>query len=138
MFIDSSAFMAILLGEAEAGDLLLRLAEHRRKPVTTPIVRYEVVVSLARSRAEGRAIAPEDLRLAEERFDTLLEVLECSEIMVSAKIGRMATAAAATYGKGAGHPAKLNMGDCMSYAAAKASGMPLLYKGDEFAQTDLG
>ncbi|WP_127902266.1 type II toxin-antitoxin system VapC family toxin [Solirhodobacter olei] len=138
MFIDSSAFMAMLLGEAEAGDLLLRLTEHRRKPVTTPIARYEVVVSLARSRAEGRAIAPEDLRLAEERFDTLLEILGCSEIMVTAKIGRMAIETAATYGKVAGHPAKLNMGDCMSYAAAKASGIPLLYKGEDFAQTDLG
>ncbi|MDE2000710.1 MAG: type II toxin-antitoxin system VapC family toxin [Burkholderiales bacterium] len=137
MFIDSSAFMAILLDEPNAGDLLLRLADEGRKPITTPVVRYEVVVSLARSRAEGRAIGSEDLRLAEERFDALLKILECSEVMVTTKIGRLATEAAAVYGKVAGHPANLNMGDCLSYAAAKASGLRLLYKGEDFSETDL-
>lgn len=94
-------------------------------------------MSLARSRAEGRAIGPEDLRLAEQRFDALLAILECSEVMVTTKFGRLATKTAATYGKVAGHPAQLNMGDCLSYAAAKASGLPLLYKGEDFARTDL-
>ena len=137
MFIDSSAFMAILLGEPEAPALLLRLAEQRHKPITSPVVRFEVVVSLARGRAEGRAIDAEDIRLAEERFDELMEMLGCSEVMVTTEIGRLATQAAAIYGKVAGHPAQLNMGDCLSYAAAKASGLPLLYKGGDFAQTDL-
>ncbi len=41
------------------------------------------------------------------------------------------------YGKGLGHPARLNMGDCFSYALAKKSGDPLLYKGDDFSHTDL-
>lgn len=137
MFVDSSAFMAILLDEPDATDLLLRLHENRRKPVTSPVVRYEVVVSLARSRAGGNAITQEDLDLATARFDDLLQLLGCSEIMVTTKIGRLAVEAAAIYGKVAGHPAKLNMGDCLSYAAAKSSNLPLLYKGNDFAETDL-
>ncbi len=42
-----------------------------------------------------------------------------------------------TYGKGSGHAAKLNFGDCFSYALAKETGEPLLFKGDDFAQTDI-
>jgi len=43
----------------------------------------------------------------------------------------------ARYGKGTGHPAQLNFGDCFSYAAAKRVGAPLLYKGADFSHTDL-
>jgi ribonuclease VapC len=43
----------------------------------------------------------------------------------------------AKYGKGRGHPARLNFGDCFAYAMAKQHGVPLLYKGDDFSQTDL-
>lgn len=42
------------------------------------------------------------------------------------------------YGKGSGHPARLNLGDCFSYAMAKKGGVPLLYKGNDFPQTDMG
>ena len=48
-----------------------------------------------------------------------------------------ALAAYARYGKGSGHPARLNLGDCFAYAMAKQHGVPLLYKGDDFSQTDL-
>lgn len=137
MFIDSSAFMAILLGEDDTAELLLRLQEHRRKPITSPSVRYEVVVSLARNHAKGGPVTPEGMAEATEAFERLMTTLGCSEVMVTSKIGRMAVEAAAVYGKVAGHPAELNMGDCLSYAAAKANGAPLLYKGRDFAQTDL-
>ncbi|HEX8662810.1 MAG TPA: type II toxin-antitoxin system VapC family toxin [Beijerinckiaceae bacterium] len=50
---------------------------------------------------------------------------------------RLAAAAFDRYGKGRGHPAQLNFGDCMAYAVAKAHGVPLLYKGDDFARTDI-
>jgi ribonuclease VapC len=49
----------------------------------------------------------------------------------------LAAAAFDRYGRGCGHPAKLNFGDCMAYAVAKAHGVPLLYKGDDFAHTDI-
>ena len=50
---------------------------------------------------------------------------------------RLAAAAFDRYGRGRGHPAKLNFGDCMAYAVAKAHGVPLLYKGTDFAHTDI-
>ncbi len=49
----------------------------------------------------------------------------------------LAIAAYRTFGKGSGHPARLNLGDCFSYALAKAVGEPLLYKGRDFALTDV-
>ncbi len=57
---------------------------------------------------------------------------------LEARHARIAVQAFATYGKGRGHPAQLNLADCLSYACAKASGVPMLYKGDDFRQTDLG
>jgi ribonuclease VapC len=138
MFIDSSALMAILLGEPETQDLLLKLATSRRKPITSPLVRYEVVVSLARSRSGGKAITQADIGLATERFDELLKLLGCAEVILTTAVAQSALEAAARYGKVAAHPAALNMGDCFSYAMAKANNMPLLYKGDDFAQTDAG
>ena len=50
---------------------------------------------------------------------------------------KVAVAARHRFSRGSGHPAKLNFGDCMAYAVAKAHGVPLLYKGDDFAQTDI-
>jgi ribonuclease VapC len=49
----------------------------------------------------------------------------------------LAASAFDRYGKGQGHPAQLNFGDCMAYAVAKAHAVPLLYKGADFAQTDI-
>ncbi len=138
MFIDSSAFLAILLAEPEGQDFLVRLAGQRKKPITSPVVRFEVVVSLARSGKNGGNVNEADLALAAERFDELLKLLECSEVLVTTKAGRIAVEAAAIYGKVAGHPAKLNMGDCLSYGVAKANNVPLLYKGKDFVHTDLG
>jgi ribonuclease VapC len=50
----------------------------------------------------------------------------------------LARAAYRDFGKGSGHRAKLNFGDCFAYALAKVTGEPLLYKGDDFSQTDAG
>ena len=137
MFLDSSVFMAILLGEPDAGELLGKITAARRKPITSPVVRYEVVVSLARSRNAGAKITPADTELATERFEELLKLLDCSEVLVTPNVSRLAITAASVYGKVAGHPADLNMGDCFSYAMATANKVPLLYKGNDFAKTDL-
>lgn len=50
----------------------------------------------------------------------------------------LALAAFERFGKGSGHPAQLNLGDCFAYAIAKRHGIKLLYKGNDFSQTDLG
>jgi ribonuclease VapC len=59
--------------------------------------------------------------------------------VVSFSVGmyRMAVAAFDLYGKGRGHPARLNFGDCMAYAVAKHHDIPLLFKGEDFARTDI-
>lgn len=53
------------------------------------------------------------------------------------EMAETAVAAFRRFGKGQGHPAQLNYGDCLSYAVAKTLGLPLLYKGDDFARTDI-
>ena len=69
-----------------------------------------------------------DLLLASNRFDV---------VPVDADQADIAQTAFVTYGKGTGHPAQLNFGDLFSYALAKARGVPLLYKGGDFARTDI-
>jgi ribonuclease VapC len=56
---------------------------------------------------------------------------------VTAVQARMARQAYRDYGKGSGHPANLNFGDCFSYALAREKREPILYKGDDFVHTDL-
>ena len=58
-------------------------------------------------------------------------------VPIGATEGRAAVEAYHRYGKGAGHPARLNMGDCFAYACAKTNAATLLYKGDDFLHTDL-
>ena len=73
-----------------------------------------------------------------QSYDELLKLLDATEAMITPNVARQAVQAASTYGKVAGHPADLNMGDCFSYAMASAYKIPLLYKGNDFAKTDLG
>ena len=63
--------------------------------------------------------------------------LGASEVPISPQIGELAIDAAMSYGKAVGHAADLNFGDCFAYACAKAVGTGLLYKGNDFALTDL-
>jgi len=67
----------------------------------------------------------------------LLFVLRVVSEPVTAAHLEAATAAHDRYGRGSGHPAKLNYGDCFAYGLAKASRLPLLFKGNDFAQTDI-
>jgi ribonuclease VapC len=66
-----------------------------------------------------------------------MERLKIRNVSITPEIGNGAIRAYAQYGKGR-HPAQLNMGDCLAYACAKNYGVPLLYKGNDFTQTDLG
>ena len=69
--------------------------------------------------------------------DTFLRDFDIIVVPVAAAEGHGAIDAYRRYGKGSTHPARLNMGDCFAYACAKSNGAKLLYKGDDFAQTDL-
>ncbi len=69
--------------------------------------------------------------------EALIEGVGAEEMVISAEIGDRALETAMRYGKAVGHAADLNFVDCFAYACAKARQMPLLYKGNDFAETDL-
>lgn len=68
----------------------------------------------------------------------LLDLAQIRLVPITTDDAGRALDAFARYGKGTGHPARLNMGDCFAYAVARNHGVPLLYKGEDFALTDLG
>jgi ribonuclease VapC len=128
MFVDSSAIVAMILGEPEADDLAdaLESAQNRH---TSPVVRLEASIVLA-SRLD---IAPSQ---AQGLFDDLLREAGISVVPITDAIGREAVASFERFGKGR-HPARLNIADCLSYACARAYKDTLLFKGEDFAKTDV-
>lgn len=138
MFIDASAIFAILNREAGYEDLARRIDDVQDQLYTSPLSRFEVSVSLARQRS-GKDRKP-DPRLVEECSALVSEFLDeigAKEIHITSGIGNGAIRAAAAYGKTVGHKADLNFGDCFSYVCAKAFRLKLLYKGNDFSETDL-
>ena len=73
----------------------------------------------------------------EADFDAFLAEAQVEVRPVDDRVGRMAVKAFEAYGKGRGSGAKLNLADCLSYASAKANHAPILYKGRDFAKTDV-
>src|SRR4051794_17916874 len=108
MMIDASAFVAILTDEPE-GPVLSERLSMARTPLTTPIALFESALGIARK----RSIAPTDARVV---LDELVELVGITEVPITPEIGERAIAAFAAYGKGTGHPAQLNLGDCFAYA----------------------
>ena len=140
MFIDASALCAVLLNEAEAPAMLKAMEGARGKLMISPVVRVETTLGIARSLrdAEGaKHISEAHFDKASELVAELIRSLGVREMHLTESMGTTAIAALRKYGKVAGHPAKLNMGDALAYAAAKAFHASLLYKGDDFAKTDL-
>jgi ribonuclease VapC len=71
------------------------------------------------------------------RFERILASLGIEVVPVTAEQARLALEAFKRFGKGRGAPASLNYGDCFVYALAKALGAPVLFKGNDFSQTDI-
>jgi ribonuclease VapC len=128
MFVDASAIVAIIAPE-EDGPLLAARLDQADRVLTSPIAVYEAVLAVARRRAISTTEAEQAVRIFAANSD--VEILP-----ITAEIGQAALAAFERYGRGR-HPAQLNMGDCFAYACARALGVKLLYKGDDFAQTDI-
>jgi len=80
---------------------------------------------------------PAAIRIASRRFDELLRKAAVAIEPVTQAQAEVARAAYRDFGKGSGHPAKLNFGDCFAYALAKGTGGPLLFKGSDFGHTDV-
>ena len=129
IFVDASAILAIMNGEPEADAFSDAIEKHGDRCFSA-IGAWEAARAIARVRDIGiEAAAVAVSSFAEEASLRLIDV--------GAAEGRIAVIAHARYGKGSGHPARLNMGDCFAYACAKANAAELLYKGDDFAHTDL-
>ena len=137
MFLDASAVVAILERETDWREQQARL-EAGAPLWYSPIVRFEVAQAIARARSGARNPRPRNWPKQSghvDRFFHAIETLRWSQLMTT--IGALAIEASIRYGKAVGHPAGLNMGDCFAYACAKSLNVPLLYKGGDFAQTDL-
>ena len=140
MFIDSSAIVAIIENEAGFESLIKRMAKSERPVCTSPLARFEATIAIARKRSvrtKNKTAAAASLAAAEMSLGAFIADGEVKEVSVTPEIGAAARAAAARFGKRSGHPARLNFGDCFSYACAKTLGVPLLYVGEDFAKTDL-
>jgi len=128
MFVDASAWTALLLEEPEAESFREKLAD-AVEVMTSAIANWETVRAVSRQTTGGAEAAAFKLGI--------LQSLAGARVV---SIGRpeqiIALQAHTRFGKGA-HPAKLNMGDCFAYACARTNGAPLLFKGDDFALTDI-
>ncbi|MDJ1113896.1 type II toxin-antitoxin system VapC family toxin [Microbacterium dauci] len=126
MIVDTSALIALLQNEAcaEAIDVATESAAWRGISAATL---FEAAIV-----ADGTS---DPVRSA--RFDALIAGLDIEVVPLTAAHAAIARQAYRDYGRGSGHPAKLNFGDCFSYALAKERGEPLLYVGDDFAHTDI-
>jgi ribonuclease VapC len=125
MVIDSSALLAILLREPEAERFAQAIALDPKRLVSAVSALETAIVIHAR---KGPAGARE--------LDLLIHAAGLTIVSLDSDQVLLARAAYEKYGKGH-HPAALNMGDCCSYALACASAQPLLFKGNDFPQTDV-
>jgi ribonuclease VapC len=126
VILDSSAMIAILRLEAEATEFAKIIEETRERRISA--------VSYVETAA---VIDGSNDPIASRRFDELIEAAGIAIEPVTEEQARIARQAYRDFGKVSGHPAKLNFGDCFSYALAKAKGEPLLFKGADFSRTDV-
>ncbi|MES2755166.1 MAG: type II toxin-antitoxin system VapC family toxin [Pseudomonadota bacterium] len=129
LFVDASALVAMIAGEDEGpgfADVLTAGSDI----VWSAMVCWETISALRRSHGFDHAHARRAVETVAEHAEFRLVEIGQNELPVALQ-------AYQTFGRGSGHPAKLNMGDCFAYACAKTNGAALLYKGGDFALTDL-
>ena len=122
--VDSSAIIAIVTDEAEASafaDVLVTATARQISAVN--VLEARIVLTLSK-------------RMPADTVDDFLFRERIAIVPFDETLSDLAFEAYRRFGKGR-HPAKLNMGDCAAYALAKSRGWPLLYKGEDFAQTDI-
>ena len=125
MIIDTSVLIAILFGEPEAEAFARALADDPKKLISSfNALETAIVVEAKKGEVGGREL------------DLLLHRAGIEVVALNADQVELARSTWRNYGKG-NHPAGLNIGDCCSYALAKYTGEPLLFKGDDFGQTGI-
>ncbi len=126
MIIDTSALITILLNEPERGDFEVLIAQSPQPRLSAAsYLEAGVVVDGRRDPKRSRIL------------DSYLAGADIAIEPVTAEQAIIARQAYRDFGRGSGHPAGLNFGDCFSYALAKAHGETLLFKGDDFTHTDI-
>jgi ribonuclease VapC len=126
VIVDTSALLAILRDEPEAPAFARAIADAPvRRMSAGNVLEAAIVID-----ASGDPIAS-------RRFDELLATAAIVIESVTEEQVQFGRAAYRDFGKGSGHPAQLNFGDCFAYALAKSTGEPLLFKGQDFSHTDL-
>jgi ribonuclease VapC len=126
MIVDTSALIAILRNEEDAMAYARAVANAATRRIS------------AATYVETAAVidASHD-PIASRRLDDLLHEARFAIESVTEAQARIAREAYRDFGRGSGHPARLNFGDCFAYALAKAMNEPLLFKGDDFTHTDI-
>lgn len=127
MIVDTSALYALLFREPDRDRFFRALASAKGNLFMSVGTQIEAHVVAQRSAITG----------VEDSLAALIEDYGIRFVAVTPEMGRAAIEAHRKYGRGSGHPARLNFGDCFSYALAKVLGEPLLFKGKDFGATDI-
>ncbi|MGI9001624.1 MAG: type II toxin-antitoxin system VapC family toxin [Pseudonocardia sp.] len=125
MIVDTSALIAILRDEPDAETYAAALA-------TAATVRISAASYLETAIVIDSSRDP----IASRHVDDLITAASATVEPVTSEHAQIARAAYRDFGRGSGHPARLNFGDCFAYALARHTGEPLLYKGNQFTHTD--
>jgi len=125
MIVDTSSIMAILFDEPDWMVYEGAIFAAKRRLISAATLLDAMIVSESRAGPKGA-----------EKFDASVKRANIVAAKVTKRQVTIAREAWRQFGKG-NHPARLNYGDCFSYALAKDTGLPLLYKGDDFAKTDI-
>jgi len=129
MFVDTSVVIAILAAEDDAAHWA-GVLENAPVCITSALVVLEAVMRLSTK----LAVEPLEVDRIVRAF---LQAAAIEVVAIDGLDGKVAVEAFSRYGKGRGHSAQLNLADCLSYACARNSDMRLLYKGNDFRQTDM-
>jgi ribonuclease VapC len=126
MILDTSVVIAILRDEPDAKQFAAAIeGAAQRRMSAVNYVEAAAVIDGSRD------------PIASRRFDELVREAQIILEPVTVRQARLARGAYRDFGKGSGHPARLNFGDCFAYALAKDMSEPLLFKGNDFSQTDV-
>lgn len=126
MIIDTSALVAILRAEPDAGEMAIAIERAQIRRISAANwLETAVVIDASRDPVASR------------RFDELVQTAELHVEPVTGDQASIARDAYRDFGKGSGHKAGLNFGDCFAYALAKSTGEDLLFKGSDFGHTDI-
>lgn len=127
MVFDTSAIIAFLLNEPDAARIQSALSEQNRRVMSAVNFLKSQLVCTGGRFGPDTAVG----------FERLIQVVQLVVLPFDENQARIAAQAFRRYGKGQGHPAQLNMGDCAAYALSKTLNEPLLFVGNDFTQTDV-